>query len=52
MVFLQVISKTTYSVGFMVLTRSEVQTRSVFSILYCLVSIHVHWHYTLKFYLN
>lgn len=52
MVFLQVNTKINYSVGFMVSTRSEVQTRSVFSILYCLVSIHVHWHYTLTVYLN
>lgn len=47
MVFLQVINKINYSVGFMVSTRIEVQTRSVFSILYCLVSIHVYWHATL-----
>lgn len=52
MVFLQVISKIIYSVGFMVSTRSEVQTISVFSILYCLVSIQVYWHDTLTGYLN
>lgn len=52
MVFLQENSKINYSVGFMVSTRIEVQTRSVFSILYCLVSIHVYWHNTLKVCLN
>lgn len=52
MVFLQVISKINYSVGFKVLTRSEVQIRSVFSILYCLVSVHVYWNDTLTVYLN
>lgn len=51
MVFLQVISKINYSVGFMVSTKSEVQT-SVFSILYYTVSIHVNLHDTLTVYLN